>query len=37
VKREALVVISRASVLAYVLAIVAIVVAAVAATIWLGQ
>jgi hypothetical protein len=37
VKREALVVISRASVLAYVLAIVAIVVTAVAATIWLGQ
>jgi hypothetical protein len=37
VKREALVVISRASVLAYVLAIVAIVVTAVAAAIWLGQ
>jgi hypothetical protein len=30
-------VISRASVLAYVLAIAAIIVAAVAATIWLGQ
>jgi hypothetical protein len=29
--------ISRASVLAYVLAIAAIIVAAVAATIWLGQ
>jgi hypothetical protein len=37
VKREALVVISRAAVLAYVLAIAAIIVAAVAATIWLGQ
>jgi hypothetical protein len=35
--REALVVISRSSILAYVLAIAAIIVAAVAASIWLGQ